>query len=129
MVEINQSILNEKTIDEEFSEEEKNNIREIDELVNKFIRIEEDTNKTLEFVLSEKVPRIEKEYMGKKYIQYRFTVIDVSTGRVKKLDIGKKATVDIVNKLNEGYKVLNLKRTGKEKNTKYIITPVSENSE
>ena len=62
-------------VNEKFSEEETNNIREIDQLLNKdneYIRIEPGSSKTLRFILSEKVQPVEKEYNGKTFIQYRF---------------------------------------------------------
>jgi hypothetical protein len=130
MIELNQSSENEKMIGEKFSEEEINNIREIDELLDSdYIRIEPNSNITLKFMLSEKVQPIEKEYNGKTFIQYRFTVMDVSTDRAKKLDLPKTATVDITKKYIKGYKVLNVERIGTGTNTRYIIRPVFENSE
>jgi hypothetical protein len=128
MFEINQnnSSENEKVIDEKFSEEEINNIREIDELLDsEFIRIEQNSNITLKFMLSEKVQPIEKEYNGKKFIQYRFTVMDLRTGKIKKFDVGKIAALDIKKKFIEGHKVLNIERIGSGTNTKYIPRPVS----
>jgi hypothetical protein len=132
MVEINQNKIseNEKMINEKFSEEEINNIREIDELLDsEYIRIEPNSNITLKFMLSEKVQPIKKEYNGKQFIQYRFTVMDLRTGKIKKFDVGKIAALDITKKFNEGYKVLNVERIGSGTNTRYIPRPVTNNIE
>jgi hypothetical protein len=114
---------------EKFSEEEINNIKEIDQLLHKddeYIRIEPGSSKTLRFILSEKVPSVEKEYNGKKSIKYRFSVIDENADhREKKFDIGKIAALDIVKKIKEGHKVLNIERIGSGISTRYIARSAS----
>lgn len=118
-------------INENFSEEELNNIKEIDQLLtkdNEYIKIEPGSSKTLRFILSEKVQPVEKDFQGKTFIQYRFTVIDENADqREKKLDIGKLAALDIVEKFNEGHKVLNIERIGSGTSTRYIPRPVTKN--
>lgn len=120
-------------INEKFSEVELNNIKEIDQLLNKdneYIKIEPGSSKTLRFVLSEKVRPIEKDYNGKTFIQYRFIVIDEnSDNREKKLDVGKLAALDIIQKFNEGHKILNIERVGSGTSTRYIPRPIPKNTE
>ena len=80
-------------INQKFSKEELNNIKNLEQSLNKDnknIRIEPNTSKTLRFVLSEKMGPV-KTISGKPFQQYRFIAIEVNTDNIpKRFDVGKR---------------------------------------
>ena len=103
-------------INEKFSEEEVNNIKELDQLLNKdnkYIKIEPNSRKILRFILSKKMEPIEKEFKGTLFKQYRFYVIEENTDNTEKIfDVGKASAQAILDKFNEGYNLLDIARIG-----------------
>lgn len=118
---------------EEFSEEELNNIKKLEQSLkkdNKYIRIEPNTSKTLRFVLSEEIPSVPKKFNEKPFEQFSFTAIEENTDNIeKKFEVGKISAQAIVDKIKEGHKVLNIERIGSGTSTRYIPRPVSSNIE
>ena len=109
---------------DKFSEDELNNIKELDKLLNKdskYIKIEPNKRKTLRFDLSKKIEPVEKEYNGKPFKQYRFYVIEENTDNTEKIfDVGITSAKAISDKFNEGYNVLDITRIGSGTSTRYI---------
>src|SRR5215216_4450831 len=101
-------------IDEKFSEDELNNIKELDKLLNKdskYIKIEPNKKKTLRFDLLKKVETVEKEYNGKPFKQYRFYVIEENIDNTEKIfDVVITSAKAISDKFIEGYNVLDITR-------------------
>lgn len=120
-------------INEKFSEEEVNNIKELDQLLNKdnkYIKIEPNSRKILRFILSKKMEPIEKEFKGTLFKQYRFYVIEENTDNTEKIfDVGKASAQAILDKFNEGYNVLDIARIGSGPSTRYIPRPIYANIE
>ena len=120
-------------ISQEFSQEELNNIKNLEQSLkkdDKHIRIEPNTSKTLEFVLSEEMGPVTNNFHDKPFQQYRFIAIEVNTDNIPRwFDVGKRSAGTILEKLKEGYKVLDIERIGSGTSTRYIPRPVSKNIE
>lgn len=116
---------------EEFSEEELNNIKKLERSLkkdNKYIKIEPNTSKTLQFVLSDEMGPVTNNFHDKPFQQYRFIAIEENTDNIERwFDVGKRSAEAILEKFNKGHKVLNIERIGSGTSTRYIPRPVSKN--
>ncbi len=101
---------------EKFSQEELNNIKKLEESLktdSKYIRIEPNTSKTLRFVLSEEMGLVTNNFNEKPFQQYHFIAMEENKDNIERsFDVGKKSAEAILEKLKEGYKVLNIERIG-----------------
>ena len=116
---------------EKFSEEELNNIKKLEQSLkkdSKYIKIEPNTSKTLRFILSEEMGPVTNNFNDKLFQQYRFIAIEENSDNIeRKFEIGKRSAEAILEKFNEGYKVLNIERIGSGTSTRYIPRPISKN--
>ncbi|HEX5187409.1 MAG TPA: hypothetical protein VFV86_11020 [Nitrososphaeraceae archaeon] len=118
---------------EKLSQEELNNIKKMEQSLkkdSKYIKIEPNTSKTLRFILSEEMGPISKTYNEKPFEQYSFIAIEENTDNIeRRFEVGKRSAEAILEKLKEGYKVLNVERIGSGTGTMYIPRPASNESE
>ena len=116
-------------ISQEYSEQEQNNLNEIEEILNKssiYVSIGPGEKATLRFLTQKKIQEIEKQY-NEILKKVRFVVIDVNTGsnQEKFFDVGRRLARLIIAKLREGHTLLKIERIGSGKDTLYIPTEVT----
>src|SRR5829696_3638161 len=113
---------------EKFSEEELNNIKKFEKSLkkdDKHIKIQPNTSKTLEFILSEEMGPVTNNFNDKPFQQYCFIAIEENTDNIpRRFEVGKRSAEAIIQKFKEGYKVLNIERIGSGTSTRYIPRPV-----
>ena len=117
-------------INGKYSEQEINNINEIEQQLNKdsqYITIAIGNSRILRFVTERKIEEVEKTYNGQAVRKIRFIVADPSEENKseKYFDVGKRSARLIIAKLKEGYSLLKIQRIGSGKETLYIPTQVS----
>jgi hypothetical protein len=97
---------------------------ELREKDNKFIKLEPNEKRVLEFN-PEKIEQVEAEFNGKKSQRYRYVVTDPNSGskQEKWLEVGKRTSEDIDGYLREGHTLLKIQRFGLGKDTRYHVTP------
>ena len=118
---------------EMYTQEELENINEFRAILNKnnkYVNILPGESIILEFLISKKIEVVTKEYMGKPFEQIRFIVKERNSDNQERFfDVGKKSADLIKDKLKEGYRLIKIERKGSGKDTLYIPTPVSEDTE
>jgi hypothetical protein len=115
-----------------YSEQEINNINEIEQQLNRdsqYITISIGNSRILRFVTERKMEEVEKTYNGQAIKKIRFIVTDPNEeGKSEKyFDVGKRSARLIIAKLKEGFNLLKIERIGSGKETLYIPTQVSLN--
>jgi hypothetical protein len=120
-------ICKKKLISEKYSQEEMNNLNEIEQVLNKssqYVRIEPGESKILCFVLGRKIEEVEKPYNGQLFKRISFTVVDKENNEnsEKVFEVGKKSARLIIAKLKEGHTVLKIERIGTGQDTLYVPT-------
>lgn len=117
-------------ISEKYSQEEMNNLNEIEQVINKssqYVRIDPGVSKILRFVLGKRIEEVEKPYNGQLFKRISFTVVETENNdsSEKIFEVGKRSARLIIVKLKEGYTVLKIERIGSGKDTLYVPTPVT----
>jgi hypothetical protein len=117
-------------ISEKYSQEEMNNLNEIEQVLNKssqYVRIDPGESKILRFVLGKRIEEVEKPYNGQLFKRISFTVVETGNNdsSEKIFEVGKRSARLIIAKLKEGYTVLKIERIGSGKDTLYVPTPVT----
>jgi hypothetical protein len=117
-------------ISQKYSEQEQNNLNEIEELLNRnsnYASIGVGEKTVLRFLLGRRIEEIEKPYNGQTIKKIRFIVIDTNSGsnQEKFFDVGRRSARLILAKLKEGHTLLKIERIGKGTDTLYIPTEVS----
>jgi hypothetical protein len=117
-------------ISQKYSEEEQNNLNEIEELLNKsstYVSIGAGEKAVLRFMTERKIEEVEKTYNGQIIKKIRFIVIDTDSGsnQEKFFDVGRRSARLIIAKLKEGHTLLKIERIGSGKDTLYIPTEVT----
>lgn len=115
-----------------YSEQEINNINEIDQQLSKdsqYITITIGNSRILRFVTERKIEEVEKTYNGQAIKKIRFIVVDPNDENKseKYFDVGKRSARLIIAKLKAGHTLLKLERIDSGKETLYIPTQVSVN--
>jgi hypothetical protein len=118
-------------ISEKYSQEEVNNLSEIEQVLNKssqYIRIEPGDSKIIRFVLGRKIEEVEKPYNGQLFKRISFGVVepDDNDSTEKIFEVGKRSARLIIAKLKEGYTLLKMERIGSGKETLYVPTPFTK---
>ena len=116
-------------ISEKYSQEEMNNLNDIEQVLNKssqYVRIDPGESKILRFVLGKKIEEVEKPYNGQLFKRISFTVIEPENddNSEKFFEVGKRSARLIIAKLKEGHTLLKVERIGSGKDTLYVPTPV-----
>jgi hypothetical protein len=122
--------LEQNIISQKYSEEEQNNLNEIEELLNKssnYVSIGAGGKAVLQFLPERKVEEVEKTYNGQIIKKIRFIVIDPNSAsnQEKFFDVGRRSARLIIAKLKEGHTLLKIERIGSGKDTLYIPTEVT----
>jgi hypothetical protein len=117
-------------ISEKYSQEEMNNLNEIEQVLNKssqYVRIDPGESKILRFVLGKRIEEVEKPYNGQLFKRISFTVVETGNNdnSEKIFEVGKRSARLIIAKLKESYTVLKIERIGSGKDTLYVPTPVN----
>ena len=117
-------------ISEKYSEQEQNNLNEIEELLNKnsnYIIIGPGEKAVLRFLPERRIEEVEKTYNGQTLKKVRFIVIEPNSGsnQEKFFDVGRRSARLIIAKLKEGHTLLKIERIGSGKDTLYIPTEVT----
>jgi hypothetical protein len=115
-------------ISEKYSQEELNNLNEIEQVLNKssqYVRVGPGESKILRFVIGRKIEEVEKPYNGQLFKRIRFTVCETGNNdsSEKIFEVGKRSARLIIAKLKEGFTVLKVERIGSGKDTLYVPTP------
>jgi hypothetical protein len=115
---------------QKYSEQEQNNLNEIEELLNRssnYASIDAGEKTVLRFLPGRKIEEIEKPYNGQTVKKIRFIVIDPNSGsnQEKFFDVGRRSARLIIAKLKEGHTLLKIERIGSGKDTLYIPTEVT----
>lgn len=112
-----------------YSEEERSNINELEQLLNKdneYVSIALGSSKILQFVPGRKIEEIEKLYNGQAVKKIRFIVIEPNTdNKEKSFYVGRRSARLIISKLKEGHTLLKIERIGSGKDTLYIPTSMT----
>lgn len=89
-----------------------------------FIKLQSGETKTIQFN-PEKFEIVEDEFQGKKTRRVYYSVIDPSMAMEgeKKLPMSLTNSTHINELLKKGFNLLEIKRIGSDRNTKYIFTP------
>jgi hypothetical protein len=120
-----------KMISQKYTQEEVNNLNEIDEVLSRdsrYVRIELGSSKALQFILERKIEQVERPYTnGQINKKIRFIVIDPDSNsdQEKFFEVGKRSARLIIAKLKEGHTLLKIERVGSGKDTLYVPTPVN----
>jgi hypothetical protein len=117
-------------IAEKYSQEEMNNLGEIEQVLNKgsqYVRIEPGESKVLRFQLGRRIEEVEKPYNGQLFKRISFRVVESGENDTneKFFEVGKRSARLIVAKLKEGHTLLKMERIGSGKDTLYVPTPFS----
>ena len=117
-------------ISQKYSEQEQNNLNEIEELLNKnsnYIIIGPGEKVVLRFLPERRIEEVEKTYNGQTVKKVRFIVIEPNSGsnQEKFFDVGRRSARLIIAKLKEGHTLLKIERIGSGKDTLYIPTEVT----
>ena len=117
-------------ISEKYSEQEQNNLNEIEELLNKssnYVSVGAGEKAVLRFLPERRIEEVEKAYNGQTLKKVRFIVIEPNSGsnQEKFFDVGRRSARLIIAKLKEGHTLLKIERIGSGKDTLYIPTEVS----
>jgi hypothetical protein len=117
-------------ISEKYSQQEQNNLSEIEELLNKssnYVSIGPREEKAvLRFLTEKNIEEVEKQYNGQTLKKIRFIATDTNSGsnQEKWFDVGRRSARLILAKLKEGHTLLKIERVGSGKDTLYIPTEV-----
>jgi hypothetical protein len=117
-------------ISQKYSEQELNNLNEIEELLNKssnYVSVGAGEKAVLRFLPERRIEEIEKPYNGQTVKKIRFVVIESNSGsnQEKYFDVGRRSARLIIAKLKEGHTLLKIERIGSGKDTLYIPTEVA----
>jgi len=105
------------------------NINEIGNMIeedNKWIKFESGETKVLQFNPSLAPERVEGEYQGRKSTRYEFQVTDLSTNQGKLWTVSKTVASMLRDYFQEEYYTLKIKRNGTGLDTKYQIMPAQK---
>lgn len=118
-------------ISEKYSQEEQNNLSEIEQVLDKssqYIRIEPGDSEILQFVVGRKIEEVEKPYNGQLFRKISFTVVEPENNdnSEKFFEVGRRSARLIIAKLKAGNTLLKMERIGSGKETLYVPTPFTK---
>jgi hypothetical protein len=121
-------------IAQKYTQEEANNLNEIDEMLSRdsrYVRIEPENSKVLHFIVGRKIEQVERPYTnGQINKRIRFVVIEPDSNnnsdhQEKFFEVGRRSARLILAKLKEGHTLLKIERVGSGKDTLYVPTAAS----